>query len=214
MAALIDEHDPVTGVHQSARDGAPVRHGSGPAVHEDDGRSIGRSTDPPVEHGTVVGSDRHGLTVGEAFGVAVARIVVAIPAGTESAQRKRSGGNAGDGTAGEQERTRAHRTSVAKGAGVRRIGGEACVPALGGPRTQLDIPLRCLGVPDSDDLLAPITVDCPRCGRSVEQAFYGPCDDCLGALRQQYQAEARDVSVAEYEPKMNVTPNAVALKDD
>ncbi len=26
--------------------------------------------------------------------------------------------------------------------------------------------------------------------------------------------EARDVEVLEYEPKMNVTPNAVALKDD
>ncbi len=26
--------------------------------------------------------------------------------------------------------------------------------------------------------------------------------------------EARVVEVAEYEPKMNVTPNAVALKDD
>jgi hypothetical protein len=26
--------------------------------------------------------------------------------------------------------------------------------------------------------------------------------------------EARDVEVAEYVPKMNVTPNAVALKDD
>jgi hypothetical protein len=26
--------------------------------------------------------------------------------------------------------------------------------------------------------------------------------------------EARTVEVAEYEPKMNVTPNAVALKDD
>lgn len=26
--------------------------------------------------------------------------------------------------------------------------------------------------------------------------------------------EARQVDVAEYEPKMNVTPNAVALKDD
>jgi hypothetical protein len=26
--------------------------------------------------------------------------------------------------------------------------------------------------------------------------------------------EARDIEVAEYEPKMNVTPNAVATKDD
>jgi hypothetical protein len=26
--------------------------------------------------------------------------------------------------------------------------------------------------------------------------------------------EARDIEIADYEPKMNVTPNAVALKDD
>lgn len=29
-----------------------------------------------------------------------------------------------------------------------------------------------------------------------------------------YRSEGRHVEVAEYEPKMNVTPNAVALKDD
>jgi hypothetical protein len=29
-----------------------------------------------------------------------------------------------------------------------------------------------------------------------------------------FQATARVVDVAEYVPKMNVTPNAVALKDD
>jgi hypothetical protein len=29
-----------------------------------------------------------------------------------------------------------------------------------------------------------------------------------------YASLARSVAVAEYEPKMNVTPNAVALKDD
>jgi len=29
-----------------------------------------------------------------------------------------------------------------------------------------------------------------------------------------YASLGRDVQVAEYEPKMNVTPNAVALKDD
>ena len=33
-------------------------------------------------------------------------------------------------------------------------------------------------------------------------------------LRAKYQGQARVVEVAEYEPKMNVTPNAVALKDD
>lgn len=57
-------------------------------------------------------------------------------------------------------------------------------------------------------------VDCPRCHRSVEQAFYGPCERCLGELRLRYQSEATEVARVEYEPKMNVTPNAVALKDD
>jgi hypothetical protein len=33
-------------------------------------------------------------------------------------------------------------------------------------------------------------------------------------LRAAYQAEGRVVDIAEYVPKMNVTPNAVALKDD
>jgi hypothetical protein len=33
-------------------------------------------------------------------------------------------------------------------------------------------------------------------------------------LRATIRADARDVDIAEYEPKMNVTPNAVALKDD
>jgi len=33
-------------------------------------------------------------------------------------------------------------------------------------------------------------------------------------LRTKFMGEGRVVEVAEYEPKMNVTPNAVALKDD
>ncbi|MDE0801798.1 MAG: hypothetical protein OSA99_00610 [Acidimicrobiales bacterium] len=65
-----------------------------------------------------------------------------------------------------------------------------------------------------DDLDALVSVDCPRCRTTVEQQFYGPCERCLGELRARYQAEAGDVEVVEYEPKMNVTPNAVALKDD
>ena len=38
------------------------------------------------------------------------------------------------------------------------------------------------------------------------------CD--LNPDQAKYVAERTDVDVAEYEPKMNVTPNAVALKDD
>ncbi len=54
---------------------------------------------------------------------------------------------------------------------------------------------------------------CPRCGVAHEQRFYGPCAGCRAELRAALQGEARHVEV-EYVPKMNVTPNAVALKDD
>jgi len=58
------------------------------------------------------------------------------------------------------------------------------------------------------------TFVCPRCQRTVEARFYGPCESCRGELRATLGGEAREVEVAEYVPKMNVTPNAVALKDD
>jgi hypothetical protein len=57
-------------------------------------------------------------------------------------------------------------------------------------------------------------VTCPRCGKSATVRFYGPCDDCRMALREQYLSLGRVIELAEYVPKMNVTPNAVALKDD
>ena len=44
--------------------------------------------------------------------------------------------------------------------------------------------------------------------------FYGPCEECRVQLKSAMGNEARDVEVAEYVPKMNVTPNAVATKDD
>ena len=63
------------------------------------------------------------------------------------------------------------------------------------------------------DLLS-LTVTCPRCGGSVEdERFYGPCTSCRAELRAKFLGEGRDVEVAEYVPKMNVTPNAVATKD-
>ena len=55
---------------------------------------------------------------------------------------------------------------------------------------------------------------CPRCGNAVSEQFYGPCTSCRTALRAKFLGAAREVEVAEYVPKMNVTPNAVALKDD
>lgn len=62
--------------------------------------------------------------------------------------------------------------------------------------------------------VSPLEVVCPRCGATVVQRFHGPCETCRRELRARYLAEGRQVDVAEYEPKMNVTPNAVALKDD
>ena len=55
---------------------------------------------------------------------------------------------------------------------------------------------------------------CPRCSNQVDDEFYGPCPACRTELRATFQSAGRVVEVAEYEPKMNVTPNAVALKDD
>jgi hypothetical protein len=55
---------------------------------------------------------------------------------------------------------------------------------------------------------------CPRCHTEVVEEFYGPCDSCRTELRATVGSAGRVVELAEYEPKMNVTPNAVALKDD
>jgi len=59
-----------------------------------------------------------------------------------------------------------------------------------------------------------LSFTCPRCGEPAAARYYGPCDGCRAGLREAVAGEARDVAVAEYEPKMNVTPNAVAVKDD
>ena len=62
------------------------------------------------------------------------------------------------------------------------------------------------------DLLTGI---CPRCGSAItDERFYGPCAACRDELRAKFLSEGRVVEVAEYAPKMNVTPNAVATKDD
>jgi hypothetical protein len=64
---------------------------------------------------------------------------------------------------------------------------------------------------ESDALL---TFTCPRCAVEQHERFYGPCNACRADLRAKFLGEGRYVEVAEYVPKMNVTPNAVALKDD
>jgi hypothetical protein len=62
--------------------------------------------------------------------------------------------------------------------------------------------------------LDPSLHECPRCRTMRDERFYGPCTQCRAELRAKFLGEGRDVEVAEYVPKMNVTPNAVALKDD
>ena len=62
--------------------------------------------------------------------------------------------------------------------------------------------------------LTPQTMECMRCHRDASMRFYGLCDACRGELRAKFDRGGRVVEVADYEPKMNVTPNAVALKDD
>jgi len=62
--------------------------------------------------------------------------------------------------------------------------------------------------------LTPIEMDCMRCRRRAFMRFAGPCERCRDELRAKYAAVGRAVDAAAYEPKTNVTPNAVALKDD
>jgi len=62
--------------------------------------------------------------------------------------------------------------------------------------------------------LTPIEMECMRCGRTEPMRFYGCCDACRTDLQARFTRDTRDIAVAAYEPKMNVTPNAVALKDD
>jgi hypothetical protein len=59
----------------------------------------------------------------------------------------------------------------------------------------------------------PLDFDCPRCRRPVSEEFYGPCTECVEQLRATMLVQAEAVEKADYVPKMNVTPNAVALKD-
>jgi hypothetical protein len=59
----------------------------------------------------------------------------------------------------------------------------------------------------------PLDFDCPRCQSPTSATYYGPCDTCRAQLRATVAGERTTVEVAAYEPKMNVTPNAVATKD-
>lgn len=68
---------------------------------------------------------------------------------------------------------------------------------------------------ESDVEIFSSTNSCPRCSAPLEsEGFYGVCTACADQLRSTYDGLPRaDVETAEYEPKMNVTPNAVASKE-
>jgi hypothetical protein len=55
---------------------------------------------------------------------------------------------------------------------------------------------------------------CPRCQRTADERFYGPCSACRDDLRVTMAVAAREVEPSAFEPSLHVTPNAVALKDD
>lgn len=62
---------------------------------------------------------------------------------------------------------------------------------------------------------ADLDFSCPRCGTAVMARLYGLCEDCATELRASIVGvQDLDAAAPEFEPKMNVTPNAVALKDD
>jgi len=67
---------------------------------------------------------------------------------------------------------------------------------------------------DPEDLPAMSDLTCPRCGDALAGELYGPCPACIDQLRSTQRQDARAVEAELYEPKMNVTPNAVAQKDD
>jgi hypothetical protein len=55
---------------------------------------------------------------------------------------------------------------------------------------------------------------CPRCEAPASARYYGPCDTCRADMVATLGGAAREVEVEAYEPKMNVTPNAVATARD
>jgi len=59
-----------------------------------------------------------------------------------------------------------------------------------------------------------IDYECPRCASPATDDFYGPCPSCREELRATLGGEKRQMVAAEYEPKVNVTANAVATRDD
>lgn len=62
-------------------------------------------------------------------------------------------------------------------------------------------------------LATPLTFTCPRCGAEASDRLYGPCTTCREVLRASIRSTPSATPASAYEPKMNVTPNAVAIKE-
>jgi len=54
---------------------------------------------------------------------------------------------------------------------------------------------------------------CPRCEKSVAERFFGPWGVCREELRLTLVANVSPIESELFEPRVNVTPNAVALKE-
>lgn len=86
-------------------------------------------------------------------------------------------------------------------------------PASSNPGTSFPPePWRVAIVPP-DPAPGDLSFDCPRCAGGVSEAAYGPCASCRAELRATLGGDQRDLALQKYEPKRNVTPNAVAVKD-
>jgi len=75
------------------------------------------------------------------------------------------------------------------------------------PRAPVEFPAR-------DEPFDFASFPCPRCNKVFAAQTYAPCPDCVAELKASQRTEGGNTAAAAYEPKMNVTPNAVALKDD
>ncbi len=69
------------------------------------------------------------------------------------------------------------------------------------------------GLPGATGIPELLSFECPRCGGSVEERFYGPCQPCRSALALLGGESGGEVITERFEPRMHVVPNQVATKD-
>lgn len=93
---------------------------------------------------------------------------------------------------------------------VRSVDVEALIERRSVRPDDFDYARHVASLENSVELLSFV---CPRCATAATERLYGPCISCREDLRANQKIVARDVEVAPYEPKMNVTPNFVATKE-